>query len=123
MSACGTEPMDPRRVEVLQDAGSWARLRTSGRPVALFKFSPRCPVSFAAEDAYKAWLAELPEVPPFTVARVDVVVQRELSRAIGAELDVKHESPQAILLGADGKVVWHDSHDRLTRETLKEKIG
>lgn len=115
--------MTPAAVVLLDSPEAWARIKASGRPLALFKFSPRCPVSFAAEDAYKAWLAELPEVPPFTVARVDVVVQRELSRAIGAELDVKHESPQAILLGADGKVVWHDSHDRLTREILKERIG
>ena len=106
-------------VAVLDSSASWASFKSAGGPFVLFKFSPRCPVSFAAEEEYDAWLAGLPQKPAFRIARIDVVHQRELSRAIAAETGVRHESPQVIWFGPDGKVVSHASHGEITAEELR----
>ena len=110
--------MKTGEVAVLDSPASWEAFKQAGGPSVLFKFSPRCPVSFAAEDEYNRWLAALSEKPPFRVGRIDVVAQRELSRAIAQETGVRHESPQVIWFAADGKVASHTSHGDITAEAL-----
>ena len=105
-------------VAVLDSPAVWEAFKSAGGPFVLFKFSPRCPVSFAAEEEYNAWLGGLPEKPLFRIARIDVVNQRELTRAIAAEVGVRHESPQVLWFGADGKVASHASHADITAEAL-----
>ena len=106
---------------VLDSPAAWEAFKARGGERVLFKFSPRCPVSFAAEDEYRAWLASLPEQVPFLIARIDVVAQRELTRAIATEAGVRHESPQALWFGADGKVRWHANHEGVNTEALEEQ--
>ena len=105
-------------VVVLDSPSSWEVFKAKPGEKVLFKFSPRCPVSFAAEDEYRSWLEGLPEAPAFWIARIDVVAQRELTRAIAAEVGVRHESPQALWFGADGKVRWHASHEGVNADSL-----
>ncbi len=111
--------MSPSGVVVLDGPAAWEAFKSAGGPSVLFKFSPRCPVSFAAEEEYDAWLAGLPEKPAFRIARIDVVAQRELSRAIAAEVGVRHESPQVLWFGPDGKVASHASHGDITAGSLR----
>lgn len=47
------------------------------------------------------------------LARVDVLSDRALARGLTAELDVRHESPQALWFSA-GELVAHESHGALT---------
>lgn len=111
--------MSPREVTGIVSPEAWKAFQALGGERVLFKFSPRCPVSFAAEDEYHAWLASLQEEVPFRIARIDVVAQRELARAIAKEVGVPHESPQAIWFDADGKVRWHASHEGVNTEALE----
>ncbi len=113
--------MNPREVTELDSSAAWEAFQAAGGPFVLFKFSPRCPVSFAAEEEYDAWLSALPEKPAFRIARIDVVHQRELTRAVAVEVGVRHESPQVIWFGADGKASSHASHGDITREALGER--
>lgn len=89
------------------------------RPVLLCKFSPICPISTEAESQFNDFLKTNPQGISFY--RIDVVYSRETSRSLAKVIDIKHESPQALLF-KDGKCVWHDSHYRLTKEVFQKKI-
>ena len=115
--------MNPREVAILLTPADWEAFKAAakGAEAVLFKFSPRCPISFAAEDEYREWLAGLPEGGPLRIARVDVVAQRDLSRAIAGETGVGHQSPQVIWFGPDGAVRWHASHDQVNALRLSAR--
>ena len=49
---------------------------------------------------------------------IDVIEQRSMSMAIAESLDVRHESPQLIML-KDGNVNAHGSHHQLTPDTVE----
>ena len=91
------------------------------RPVLVFKRSPICPVSFRAEGQLEAWVEALDAHAEVALAIVDVLNQRPLARGLTAELDVRHESPQALWLVA-GQLAWHGSHDDLTQERFDELL-
>lgn len=90
-------------------------------PTLVFKKSPRCPISFAAEDEWRSFLAAH-RADALAVAEIDVVNERPLARGLVDLLTIRHESPQALLFRA-GKVVWHDSHDRLTEAAFDRALA
>ena len=53
----------------------------------------------------------------------EVVVQdaRTLSNEIAERLDIRHETPQVIVL-RDGKAVFHASHRRVTAEAVRTSL-
>lgn len=85
----------------------------------LFKHSLICPISAAAFDEYRGYLASGAEVP---TAWLDVIGQRPLSKAIEAQSGVTHQSPQALLF-KQGEVVWHASHGAITQDSLRDAAG
>ncbi|MEM1270066.1 MAG: bacillithiol system redox-active protein YtxJ [Bacteroidota bacterium] len=86
-------------------------------PLALiYKHSPTCPISAGARRHVVKFADAHPDVPIF---EVDVLTNRPLSRRIESELDIKHESPQAIVVHK-GSPVWNASHHRITAEVLAE---
>ncbi|MDH3498027.1 MAG: bacillithiol system redox-active protein YtxJ [Gemmatimonadota bacterium] len=88
-------------------------------PVAvLYKHSPRCGASTAAEREVR-WFAEgHAEIP---VYQVDVVAERALSRLIAARLTLRHASPQVILL-REGRVVWSGTHWDVAADALEREL-
>lgn len=80
----------------------------------MFKHSLTCPISYAAYEEYKEIMNENPEVKSFYLA---VQEARPLSAYIAETFEIKHESPQAFYI-MDGKVVWHDSHRKITKAVL-----
>ncbi len=98
-----------------------AALAAAGsRPVLVFKHSLTCGTSaFAFEE-----LERLASTPGLEADIVVVAVQhsRPLSHAIAERWNVRHESPQALIL-VKGEVRWHASHHRLTRETMADAVG
>ena len=81
----------------------------------IYKHSTRCSVSLFA-------MKRLLMVDPAESEQwvyIDVVTQRSLSMAITEELNVRHESPQLIML-LDGKVMAHGSHQRVSETTVEE---
>ncbi|MFS0780529.1 bacillithiol system redox-active protein YtxJ [Bacillus sp. 1P06AnD] len=86
--------------------------------VLLFKHSSTCPVSAAAYSQFEAFTDNHPDVES-----VYIVVQedRDLSTQIAESYHVKHQSPQAILF-KNGDVVWHESHWRITADSLSKAI-
>jgi bacillithiol system protein YtxJ len=106
-------PPDPAEaLQALRDASQRG-------PVLVFKKSPICPVSGAAEAELRAWLAEGPDVE---VAVVDVIADRALARGLGAQVGVEHQSPQALLF-CRGELSWHASHTALTKEAFHSAVA
>lgn len=85
----------------------------------LFKHSLTCGISARAWSEYTAFLEGNPDVP---TGWIDVNGQRPWSQGVAEATGVPHASPQALLL-RKGKVVWHASHHRITKESLASAVG
>ena len=84
------------------------------RPVALFKHSNSCGISF---DIYEQLTAVKGEI------NVVVVQQdREISNAIADRLGVRHASPQAFVLW-EGAPVHHATHYGIEPNAIEDKLN
>lgn len=90
-----------------------------GPGIVIFKHSNRCVISSMAWDRLQREWDE--QVADLVVYKVDVVANRSLSQEIASRYGVQHESPQ-ILLVKDGKVIYHQSHNGIRVEELKEQL-
>jgi bacillithiol system protein YtxJ len=90
------------------------------RPVLLFKHSLTCGTSAWAHEELEALL----EGPPVSadVSVVHIQTSRALSNAVEERFGIRHQSPQALLV-ANGTVVWHASHHRLTQAEMASAIA
>lgn len=85
-----------------------------------FKHSTRCPVSAGAKMEMDSYLKIKPENIEFEL--VDVIDNRDRSDELAEQFDIPHESPQVIITGDDGKVIWADSHRRVTKANIVKVI-
>jgi bacillithiol system protein YtxJ len=110
----------------LKELSDWEKLkeesRASGKPIFLAKLSPICPVSHAAEKVVLDWVGQEQD-QTFLAARIDVIRARDLSRGIAKEIDVVHQSPQAIRLSPEGEPVWDADHFDITTEALTQAFS
>lgn len=90
------------------------------RPTLLLKHSTRCPISAAAHDAFQAVARTHPDRARYAV--VYVVEDRPVSNAVAERTQVKHESPQALLV-KDSAVRWHASHWDITVDALERALA
>lgn len=92
---------------------------SADQPLFIFKHSTQCPISAAASDRLSAYVKEVAEKdaegPRFVW--VKVIESRPVSKFLEERFEVKHESPQ-ILLVHDRKVVWHTSHEKITADAM-----
>lgn len=88
--------------------------------VVIYKHSPICEISADALDEMNRFLAEAPA--GLDVRIVDVLSARPASQLIEARTGIRHESPQ-ILVIADGEVVWHASHRRITAAAVRDALA
>lgn len=90
------------------------------RPVFLFKHSPTCPVSAMAWAEFRAF-APAAAAAGAALRVVDVLAARGVSRLAAERTNVKHESPQALVL-KDGVVRRHASHGSLVVEWFESAL-
>ena len=89
-------------------------------PLALiYKHSTRCWSSHVAHKHVMRFQEDRTDLPIFMV---DVIRDRSLSQEIAAELGVRHESPQVILVRT-GVAQWHASHYDVTQEELEKQLS
>lgn len=88
-------------------------------PVFLLKHSSQCPISAEVYSAFSEFERQGGADRPWSCALVRVIEERPLSNQIAEQLGVQHESPQLLLISGS-KVLWHDSHWRLTLEKMNE---
>jgi bacillithiol system protein YtxJ len=114
-------------ITTLDDLHSWEDLWSAqaagDAPLRLLlKRSPACGISRSAEGALGRLAGTLPDERGVLIHAVNVVARRDVSRRIASDTGVRHASPQAILLGPGPKVLWHESHGRLTLKALTEAL-
>jgi len=85
----------------------------------LLKHSLTCPISHAAYQEYEKYAAENESVPTYYLA---VQEARPLSNEIAEKFEIKHESPQAILI-KNGDAIWNASHWKITNRSLTNAIS
>lgn len=95
-----------------------APLLSADRPVWLFKHSLTCGVSARAWRELESFAGGRPESAGLFV-KIEVQRARELSSLIAQRTGVRHQSPQVLLLRG-GRVVWHESHWRISVSALAE---
>jgi bacillithiol system protein YtxJ len=79
------------------------------QPIAIFKHSTRCSISSTALDRFeRAWQKtdQHQNLKPYLL---DLIQFREISNQVADQLEVRHESPQIIII-KEGKAVFHESH-------------
>ncbi len=96
----------------------WAS--SAQQPILVFKHSTACPVSAEAFREFEQYVEEAPE-QGVGFYLVKVIESRPVSNQIAEDSQLKHESPQAILL-ENQKVIWNASHWKITKESLQEAV-
>ncbi|MGZ9587036.1 bacillithiol system redox-active protein YtxJ [Paenibacillus marinisediminis] len=92
-----------------------------GKPLVLFKHSTRCPISSAANEEMKK-IEEDFQDRGINFGLIYVVENRDVSLACAKLADVKHESPQVIVL-QDNKVLWNQSHYAIRYDRLEPVLS
>lgn len=82
-------------------------------PVALFKHSLTCPIS---SGVYQEISNADADINLIIMQRA-----RNVSNALAEKTDIRHESPQAIVI-KDGKPVYHASHYDITASDVEENL-
>lgn len=82
--------------------------RSLVKPQLIFKHSTRCYISKSVLRNFENDGENLES--NYDLIFLDLIAHRDVSNAIEAQLQVRHESPQ-VLIVQNGKVVYHASHD------------
>ena len=90
------------------------------KPVVIFKHSTRCGISRMVLSNFEREF-DLEKDGNYKLYFLDLLANRDISNEVANNFDVRHESPQMIIL-KDGKVVHHSSHHSIKSETLKEYL-
>jgi bacillithiol system protein YtxJ len=80
----------------------------------LLKHSLTCPISHAAYQEYETYAGGQQSIPTYYLAVQDA---RPLSSEVAEKFEIKHESPQALLI-KNGEVIWNASHWKITNKSL-----
>ena len=87
-------------------------------PTWVFKHSATCPVSSAAEEEIRAFLA----AHPMSAGMVVVQSARPVSNWLATRLGFVHQSPQLFLV-VEGKVRWQASHWGITQTAMTAALS
>ncbi len=83
-------------------------------PQIIFKHSTRCNVS---ADAFR-----LMETSDLSAWYLDLLAFRAISNQIAEDFEVKHQSPQIIII-KNGKAIYNESHWRIKPEVIKNYLA
>ena len=91
------------------------------KPVVIFKHSTTCPISATAKNRLERQWNEssLTEVKPYYL---DLLSYRPISNEVASTFDVKHESPQLLLI-RNGKCQYDASHLGIRLDEIKKHLA
>ncbi|MFT4678307.1 MAG: bacillithiol system protein YtxJ [Flavobacteriales bacterium] len=96
-----------------------ALAKSEEQPIAIFKHSTRCSVSFMARKQLEmTWDFSEEQVLPYFL---DLIQHRDISNAISSETGVEHQSPQLLLI-IKNKVAYHASHGSISLQGIQRSI-
>lgn len=93
-----------------------AKEESKDKTIGIFKHSTRCGISRMVLKNFEKQYSDTENVKLYFL---DLVKHREVSNAVADELNVRHESPQFIVLRNE-EVVYHASHQDIDAEKLEE---
>jgi monothiol bacilliredoxin len=92
--------------------------RSKTNPVLIFKHSTHCSIS---THVYREFTQFAETCGDLHWGLILVIENRELSDAIARRFNVRHESPQVIIV-TDGRATWHASHWSITSDSIREAL-
>jgi len=104
-------------MEYIKDSEELERALSAEKAV-LYKHSTICGVSLSVKNEVEQFVADHPDIPVYVI---DVVAQRPLSREVADRLNIRHESPQAIVI-QNARAVWNTSHFDITVDSLATAV-
>lgn len=93
--------------------------KSNRRPQIIYKHSYRCGVCVTAKKQIENSIEEIDKQADLYF--VDVISQREISNYIASQLNVRHESPQLIIVSNE-KVLWDGSHWAINGENILSEL-
>ena len=93
--------------------------RSKTNPVLIFKHSTHCAIS---THVYREFTRFAESFRDLSCGLVLVIEDRDLSDSIEKRFNVRHESPQVIIV-QDGRAIWHASHWSITAESVREALA
>lgn len=94
---------------------------TDQKTLCIFKHSTTCPISGEAYREFKEYLNEQSR-EDVNYILVKVIESRPVSNQIAANMNVKHESPQVIVV-ENKEPKWNVSHWNITKRKLQDFFG
>jgi bacillithiol system protein YtxJ len=96
----------------------WNQLleQSENRPFVILKHSTACPVSASALEEFETYLRN-EKSADVEYSMVKVIESRPVSNQIAEDLDLKHASPQIIMVKNKEKV-WNTSHWSITAKHI-----
>lgn len=79
--------------------------------VVIFKHSTRCMISRMVLSKFESDMQKL-STEGLEFYYLDLLKYRKISNAIAEQFEVKHESPQVLVL-KEGKCIYHSSHNNI----------
>lgn len=111
--------MNWKHIENLQDLER-AKASSNQNPVVIFKHSTRCGISsMALNRLERSWNEK--EMKELDVYFLDLIQNRDLSQAVAQAFQIRHESPQVLLI-LNESCIYHASHMGISYQALKEQI-
>lgn len=93
--------------------------RSKDRPQLIYKHSHRCGTCLVARKEIENNFEAIKEQTDMNF--VNVVKNRAVSDEISERLEVRHESPQVLIIH-NGEAVWHESHHSIESHDIIENL-
>jgi bacillithiol system protein YtxJ len=87
--------------------------------IVVLKHSTTCPISQEAYDEFNSFVEGNEDVAAYFLYVQDA---RSLSNYIAEHYDIKHESPQVLVI-ENNQVKWNASHWKITNKSLAEAVN
>ncbi len=89
------------------------------KPIIIFKHSTQCSISDMARNRLEQnWQVTCDEATPYFL---DLIVYRNISNEIESRFDIRHQSPQVLLI-KDARCTYSASHNQINAIDLKNKL-
>ncbi len=101
-----------------EDDVAKALVVSESQPIFIYKHSPICGLSDIAILEWERFLSEASERCRYY--QVDVIAARPASRKIESLTQIRHESPQVLMISRS-ICIWHASHRGIKAEKIKSQ--
>ena len=93
---------------------------SESKPILIFKHSTRCSVSsMALGRLEREWNLSESDYPCYLLSVID---SRNVSQEIESIFQVRHESPQVLII-YKGDCIYHNSHIGIKFNEIKDRLG